>query len=40
MDQMPSNKTYEFKDVLSRIKDPDFSSGSVLDFNIDEDMNE
>ena len=40
MDQQPSNKKYPFKEVLARYKDPHFSSGSVLDFNVDEDIDE
>jgi hypothetical protein len=39
-DQQPSNKKYDFKEILKNYKDPNFSSGSVLDFNIDEDFNE
>ena len=40
MDQQPSKKKYPFKEVLARYKDPQFSSGSVLDFNVDEDIDE
>lgn len=34
-DEKPLNKTYRFKDLLSNVKDPNFWSGAVLDFNID-----
>ena len=40
MDQQPSNKKYPFKEVLARFKDPKFASGSVFDFNVDEDIDE
>ena len=41
MDHQPlSSRKYSFKEVLARFRDPKFSSGSVLDFNIDENTDE
>lgn len=41
MDHQPlSSRKYNFKEVLARFRDPKFSSGSVLDFNIDENTDE
>ena len=41
MDHQPlASRKYSFKEVLARFRDPKFSSGSVLDFNVDESIDE